>query len=201
MADNRRDALKIIGTIGATCAYPFSADELYAQHTGHAESAAGKAALPAPSYFSKADLETVTCLAGLIIPKTDTPGAVEAGVPAYIDFVVAKNKQAQGLFKRGLAWLDTAAKRKGKTRFAELDEAAQMAILQPLSDAADTVALPPPGYRRAAPPKMKPEAAFFRAIKGLTADGYYTSEIGLMRELGYNGNTALAGFPTCTHEH
>ena len=30
----RRDALKIIGSIGATCAFPFAADELYAQHEG-----------------------------------------------------------------------------------------------------------------------------------------------------------------------
>jgi gluconate 2-dehydrogenase gamma chain len=202
MPAGRRDALKIIGTIGATCAYPFSADELYAQHTGHAGAAEGKATLPPPSFFAARDLETVTRIADLIIPKTGTAGAVEAGVPAYIDFVVGNNKQAQALFKRGLAWLDSAAKRTGKARFVELDETGQVAILQPLSDAADAVATPPPGYRRGARPlKQKPEVAFFRAIKGLTADGYYTSEHGLIAELGYNGNTVLAEFPTCTHEH
>jgi len=29
---NRRESLKIIGAIGTTCAFPFSADELYGQH-------------------------------------------------------------------------------------------------------------------------------------------------------------------------
>ena len=30
-----------------------------------------------------------------------------------------------------------------------------------------------------------------------TADGYYTSRAGLLEELGYTGNTALASFPAC----
>jgi glucoside 3-dehydrogenase (cytochrome c) hitch-hiker subunit len=38
---------------------------------------------------------------------------------------------------------------------------------------------------------------FFRLIKNLTADGYYTSRVGLIEELGYAGNTALARFPAC----
>ena len=37
----------------------------------------------------------------------------------------------------------------------------------------------------------------FRLIKNLTADGYYTSRVGLLEELGYTGNTALARFPGC----
>ena len=37
----------------------------------------------------------------------------------------------------------------------------------------------------------------FRLVKNLTADGYYTSRAGLLQELGYTGNTALARFPTC----
>ena len=32
MSETRRHALKIIGTIGLTCAFPFSGDELYGQH-------------------------------------------------------------------------------------------------------------------------------------------------------------------------
>jgi hypothetical protein len=36
----------------------------------------------------------------------------------------------------------------------------------------------------------------------MTADGYYTSRVGLVDELGYKGNTVLAAFPECTHpEH
>ena len=42
----------------------------------------------------------------------------------------------------------------------------------------------------------------FRLVKNLTADGYYTSRAGLLEELGYAGNTALARFPACdVREH
>jgi hypothetical protein len=42
----------------------------------------------------------------------------------------------------------------------------------------------------------------FRLVKNLTADGYYTSRVGLLEELGYTGNTALAQFRACeVREH
>ena len=45
-------------------------------------------------------------------------------------------------------------------------------------------------------------ARFFRLVKNLTADGYYTSRTGLLEELGYTGNAALARFPSCVpQEH
>ena len=40
----------------------------------------------------------------------------------------------------------------------------------------------------------------FQLIKGLTVDRYYATEIGLVQELGYQGNTYLAEFPGCEHE-
>jgi hypothetical protein len=42
------------------------------------------------------------------------------------------------------------------------------------------------------------DAYFFHAIKNLTADGYYTSRIGLLQELGYNGHAVLPSFPQST---
>ncbi len=46
------------------------------------------------------------------------------------------------------------------------------------------------------------EERFFIAIKGLTVDGYYTSELGIHQELRYKGNAYLKDFAGCTHpEH
>jgi hypothetical protein len=46
------------------------------------------------------------------------------------------------------------------------------------------------------------EEKFFRTIKYATADGYYTSEIGIKQELHYKGNSYLKEFTGCTHpEH
>jgi hypothetical protein len=46
------------------------------------------------------------------------------------------------------------------------------------------------------------ENPFFKLLKGLTVDGYYTSKEGLTQELGWHGNTFLREFEGCTHaEH
>ena len=183
MSEERRDALKIIGAVTATCAFPFSADELYGQHA-HPDGTA--AALPTPKYFSKADFALVSRIADLIIPRTNSPGALDAGVPAYIDMVVGANKQQQAAFRDGLAWI--AAKAGGKP-FVELSEADQLAILRPLCDAVDKRQVVSAGEK------------VFRAIKSLTADGYYTSKDGMVTELGFKGGSVLAEYPECIHEH
>jgi hypothetical protein len=174
MAD-RREALKILGAISSTCAFPFLGDELYAQHAHHA--AAVQVPAGPPLFFSTEQMKIVSRIADLIIPSSDTPGAVAAGVPAYIDLVVSKNAELKRVFTAGFKWLGDG--------FLELTGEEQIAILQPLSDAVDA------GRPRTAAQR------FFRALKNLTADGYYTSQVGLRDELGYRGNTVLGEFPSC----
>ncbi|MFN0106776.1 MAG: gluconate 2-dehydrogenase subunit 3 family protein [Bryobacteraceae bacterium] len=168
---HRRTSLKIIGTIGATCAFPFAADELYAQqeHT-HTEGVTAK--LPEPKYFSKEDFATIAAVAELIIPTTDTPGAIAAGVPAYIDFVVGRSEPQKKLFTAGLAWL----KKHDLSALTKLCEAVDKGQLK------------------------TPEQRWFKAMKSLTADGYWTSKIGMAQTLGYKGAAMLAEYPEC-REH
>lgn len=168
----RRETLKILGAIGATCAFPFAGDELFGQQTG---------AAPAPKFFTAQEFALVSRVADLIIPATDTPGAVGAGVPAYIDYVVGSHEQFQKLFRAGL-------RRLANERFLELDETRQIALLKPLAETESNEN------------DQTPEERFWRAIKSMTADGYYTSKIGLVQELGYSGNMARPDFPAC-HEH
>jgi hypothetical protein len=155
---DRRDALKIIGAIGTTCAFPFSADELYGQH---AHGTAPEAQLPKPSFFTPDELAKITKIADLIIPRTDTPGAVDAQVPAYIDYVCSRNQTLAKTVREGL-----------KSTVATID----VALLTKLD---------------------AEHSPFFTAMKNLTADGFYTSRIGLVEELGYKGNSVLAAFPVC----
>ena len=183
-SSERRQVLKLFGAISATCAYPFAGDDLYGQ-TVHEHGAA-----QSPNRFlSETDFKTIARMTDLIIPPTDTPGAVQAGVPEYIDSVIAREGQHQAVVADGLRWLDAQAKEHGAARFLELNEEAQLTILQPLCDAADTQKTPGRNVQ------------FFGLIKRLTADGYYTSKVGLIEELGYKGNTARDGFPECVHEH
>lgn len=189
-SSDRRSLLKIIGAVGATCAYPFASDELLGQ-TVPPHDHAVDAGRPATRFFNERDFATISRLSELIIPTTETPGAIEAAVPDYIDFVISRNTDQQLVVADGLRWLDAGAARRqdGKT-FIELPEDQQLAILEPLCEAADA----------ADPHEMQKQARnvqFFALIKGLTADGYYTSRIGLIQELGYKGNKARPHFPGC----
>jgi gluconate 2-dehydrogenase gamma chain len=187
--ESRRAALKIIGAIGATCAFPFGADELYGQQAEHIHHLAP--AQPAtgpyqPRFFSSSEMNTLSKLCDTIIPPTQTAGAAAAGVPQYIDLIVSASEEHGKPFQEGLIWLDThSADLHGKP-FSELTEEQQIEILSPLSEASDRHQWELPGVR------------FFHDLKNMTADGYYTSQIGLVQELGYQGNTVLDHFPVFT---
>jgi hypothetical protein len=138
-----------------------------------------------PSYFSQSDYETISKLVDLIIPRTDTPGAADAGVPRWIDIQVAAEPELQEKFKQGLAYLAEQAHTVNGSSFTGLTGPQQTAILQALASDADTA-----------------KSGFFHTIKDLTIDGYYSSEAGLVQELDFKGNTFRASFPGCTHpEH
>ena len=190
--ESRRDSLKIIGAASAACALPFSAEQLYGQH---AHEQAGKQSVPAvvgpftPKFLTAHELAVVSQLASLIIPDTATPGALAAGVPRYIDGALTASPELQARYREGVPALDGAARKQYGKAFLELTPSEQIEFLTPLCARADRMELKPA------------EVPFFRAVKSMTADGYYTSRIGLETELGYKGNVALAAFPGCTESH
>jgi hypothetical protein len=191
MKETRRETLKILGAIGTTCAFPFSANELYGQHV-HSQPA-GVAMAPAapyqPVFFGPTEWDRLGKLADLIIPPTDTPGAVAAGVPQYIDQVLVANAENRGLMRAGLEWIEDRSRELFGESFMKLSEERQIQILRPLSDEVD---------RHTNQGDEGLAVRFFRSLKNLTADGYYTARAGLVDELGYQGNTMLAQFPACT---
>lgn len=227
MNETRRHAIKLLGTVGLTCAFPFAGDELYGQHV-HVTLAQTPATGPyTPAFFDAAEYATLSSLSNAIIPATTTPGAVAAGVPEYIDRVVSLNAEHQSLARAGLAWLERQSETKFSRAFTALDEAQQVELLQPLSDTVDrqqrdaqrarfrtetagtlvyyvAITDKTSPARPAVVPRPAPAndpdlpVRLFRLIKNLTADGYYTSRVGLIEELGYSGNTMLARFPECT---
>ena len=179
---NRRDTLKIIGAIGATCAFPYASDELYGQHV-HLP---GQAITPGPpAFFQPDDFAVVSRIADLIIPATETPGALLARVPSYIDLVVSRNAEHQSVYRKGIEWLHNASINRHQKPFVQLTEAQQIALLEPLCEAADAGRATHAGE------------LFFKAMKNMTADGYYTSKAGMTGELGFAGGAVLAEFPTC----
>lgn len=121
-------------------------------------------------------------LSDLVIPATDTPGALAAGVPAFMELALrhglgdtvsetARVHMADG--RGGLPLLDQVQRdlsQRAQGDFLALPAARQFAVLE----AYDAAAFAPDQGDHA-----------WRKIKGLILTGYYTSEIGGSRELHY----------------
>lgn len=123
------------------------------------------------SYLSNSEEALLNELCDLILPKTTTPSATEAGVPAFIHTIMQEcTAQAErDAFAAGLKQLDADAK-----GFAKLTAEEKLAFLKKL----DTDA-------RAAGDKATPPQASWRKLKELTVVGYFTSEIGASEVLEY----------------
>jgi len=151
------------------------------------EKSAGPGAKYKPKFFSPHQYQTLVTLCGLIIPPDDhSGGAVEAGAPEFIDLLTSENKDWQLQLGGGLMWLDgICMDRYGRT-FLDCELHARGEMLDKIA------------YRKnaVAEPALSQGVEFFAVLRRLTADGFYSSEIGI-RDLQYIGNTALAEFPGC----
>lgn len=119
-------------------------------------------------------LTLVRELGELIIPTTDTPGAISAEVHTFIDFQLAYcfNTQEQHIIFAGLAKLDTQANEQHAASFIACDKAKQIALLTDMEAARN-------GFTQS-------DRQFFKQFKALVVFGYYTSEIGATQELAYS---------------
>jgi hypothetical protein len=172
----RRAALKIMGSIGATCLFPFQSDELYGQHEHPPGSM--DAATYQRQFFDEKEFEVLTALVDEILPGTDTPSASAAGVPAYIDYVMTKNHKLAEICRKGIQQLR-------QKKFLWMEPAERQQLLQAWCDSAEKTK------------KLGKNERFWIAIKNLTADGYYTSKVGMREELGYKGNAPMVAYPGC----
>ena len=66
-----------------------------------------------PSFFSEDQARLVSEVADIIIPRTDTPGAKDAGVPGFIDTMLKDcyTKEDQDRFLAGVTAFDEEAKK------------------------------------------------------------------------------------------
>ncbi|HEV2378992.1 MAG TPA: gluconate 2-dehydrogenase subunit 3 family protein [Terriglobia bacterium] len=176
----RRTALKIV----ALSALTKNLGTAQAAVTGHCAMPSGTAwSATAESYklqfFTESENALLDQLTEMIIPADGhSPGAHAAQASLFADLMVAAGDEpAKSQWRNGLARIQEEAKKSSLS-----DALAQAAELSdtPSSDVGQ----------------------FFVALKQMTVNGYYTSEIGIHQDMGYIGNTYLAEFPGCTHpEH
>ena len=124
---------------------------------------------------------TVTTIAELIIPQTNTPGAKAARVNEFIDLILTEwyDEEEKDAFMSGLSGVDTRARELFGKDFVDCGEKSQTEILQALDDEVTESRSPERRRRRGVPP----ENSFFFMIKQLTLIGYYTSQVGFEQEL------------------
>jgi gluconate 2-dehydrogenase gamma chain len=185
----RRDVLKSL-TMGVAASsvlrvIPAEAAE-YAHRMVQMEKGAASGAY-APKFFSAPQYKTLQMLCQAIIPPDDhCGGAIEAGAPEFIDLLTSESPEYQVALGGGIMWLDsTCSDRYGKS-FSESSPDEQKQIL-------DLIA-----YRKNAKSdtSVSQGVEFFSFLRNLTADGYFTSEIGI-KDLQYIGNKYMKDFPGC----
>jgi hypothetical protein len=189
---SRRKALKILGVVGAAGTVSIYQNPTFAQHEHmqHGAKAHKAAESSKLRFFTPDEMATISAMSSLIIPADDhSPGAKEAGVPAFIDLIVSSSpEEVRKTWRDGLAAVDRLSQKKYKKNFRESGQDEQVKLLEDIS-------------RNELNPK-EPEEHFFRTVKNLTIDGYYTSEIGIHKDLQYKGNSYAKNFVGCTHpEH
>jgi gluconate 2-dehydrogenase gamma chain len=173
---DRRVMLQRIALLLGATAIP--ADALLA-----AKAAKGK------RFLDAARLRTLTAFADTIVPATDTPGAVVAGVPAKLDGMLATwaSPSSRKAIVEALDRIDVAAKASKKKGFAALSAADRNAVLLPHDKAALVKVAPPPNAPKShpfAPVNWVADQGYLKA-KELVIALYYSSEVAMTQELIY----------------
>jgi gluconate 2-dehydrogenase gamma chain len=182
---SRRTALKVIaaGVGGATT--------VLGQHNHHETSTAQANSRPRQAhFFTEPEFALISVISDLIIPADEhSPGAAEARVAEFIDQMVSESSdEVKKHWRDGLAAMDRISQEKFSLPFVRSGTDHQVSLLKTIT-------------RNEYRPRTI-EERFFVTIKSLTVDGYYTSQIGIHRDLRYKGNAYLKEFIGCTHpEH
>jgi hypothetical protein len=142
-------------------------------------------AAAAPRALSRAQFAALEAVVEAIIPADErSPGAREARVADYVDLLLSETGDPlKQQWLDGLTLLDAEAGSRFSRPFARLSGSQAKMLLTEIS-------------RNELSPQT-PLEKFFVTTKNATIHGYYTSEIGIHKELRYQGNQPLPEFVGC----
>lgn len=125
-----------------------------------------------PRVLDDGQFSLLARICDLAIPETDTPGALEARVPQFIDLMLSEwaAEETRQHYRDGIGLIDKFALEQVFAPFLECSEGQQTDLLLVLDGDNDT---------------GEPAFSFFRELKKLVLYGYYTSEPGATIELHY----------------
>ena len=183
----RREVLRILGTAASAATFPgFSKWGFACGHIGN-PALQIKPAVYRQQFFTPSEYAVVERLAEIIIPSDATPGAREAGVAEFIDFMVASDPDAQYPMRLGVAWLNAHSEGTSGKPFLELTPEQQTSVLEPL------------GFKDKARSGQEEGRKFFKIIREYTVMGFYTSEVGY-KELDNPALKLYTSSPECPHK-
>jgi hypothetical protein len=140
-----------------------------------------------PKFFSAEEFEWLEAFTVILIPTDETAGAREAHVASFTDFVVNAAAEfapeVQDQWRAALRWLRAS-------NFGKLSLEERVTLI---------TAAAAPEFDHAA---THPGFAAYHLIKEMTVRAFYTSRVGMVDVLEYQGIAYLTEFPACTHpEH
>ncbi|KAA9132653.1 gluconate 2-dehydrogenase subunit 3 family protein [Marinihelvus fidelis] len=170
----RREALRAVSlALGGTLV---GGSSLLASVAGYADGEEPAIAKGKP--FTAAETALLDEVAETILPRTDTPGAKDANVGAFIAFMVADaySPTDRALFRNGMLALQQASQADYGSDFEALDAADRTALLNRFDKEQQQH-----GWNKG---KDAPHH-WFRMMKELTLLGFFTSEVGMTQALRY----------------
>jgi hypothetical protein len=190
---NRREALlRVAGLMGGSLSASailairkgFAAGNGLAGGDGLAASngySATTSAAHEPSILSASQMDIVSGVSAVMIPRTDTPGAVDVGVPGFIDLMLRDvyTQSERDRYLAGLADFDATAVAESGKQFVTLETTQQLALVRKFHDAAVAE------ERRLRRAHAHPERPFILMTKELTLLGFFTSQVGSTQVLQY----------------
>jgi gluconate 2-dehydrogenase gamma chain len=173
----RRGALGLIAAAPAAAALVWTDVEARQAHDHALAAQAAKPATPfKPKFFTTHEYATVGVLVDLIIPKDERSGsATDAGVPAFMDFMMIDQPRRQIAMRGGLAMIDRLATDRFGKRFVSATDRERKALLDEIAYTSN----PDRGLSQA--------IAFFNSFRDLTASGFWSTKMGVA-DLQYQGN-------------
>jgi hypothetical protein len=184
---DRRQVLALLAKVAAVSQFPGFSRWVYAAEHTHEDHVQPRTAHYKLQFFTPEEYKTVDQVTELIIPKDDSPGAHDAGVGEFIDFMVAHDEKLQYPFRTGITWLNAFSTANHGRDFPSLSSDQQEALLGRLA------------YRSKRAPTEVQGQQFFDLIREYTVMGYYTSRVGL-EQLDYPGLKFYSASPECPHK-
>lgn len=134
----------------------------------------------AERFFTEEELDTLEILANIIAPGEDgEPNAGETGIREFLEFMAKDQPERnQTSLRGGLAWLNSESQhRYGGKVFSEISPDQRIAIVEDIAYPKEAEGTP-----------LEYGARFFDHLRFMTVTCYFTSEAGMRKSLGYEGN-------------